>query len=311
MRRDSRSGGAHARQDRTQRFGVRSGALGARARRFCGGGGRALARRGVRLRLVALLLAALVAAVLAASSPAVAQTAPDGGEEAWSATLTVQDVGSGVIFGCDANSATNCNTHLSDSNIRIGGTTYRVRAIAAGNGAIVIQTTPSMPNGRVEGWQLAINRGPSRGLTRYTLSAANEIFVAVSGSPITAGETVKITLYRPYEDIAAEDARKPAGRSGACGSPNLEGLSAAKQAVQAESAEKGLWHCHGDGVYHRHPDWRYRHPAPGQAVRATPDPNPVAPAPATAPSSAADKAKGFGDWHSHPDGRFHRHAGRH
>ncbi len=183
-----------------------------------------------------------------------------------------------------------------------------MQSAAAGNSAFQIWTIPPLPQDAVKGWQLVVNRGPNGGTSKYTLREGQGIW-AQEGNAWSSDHTAEITLYRPYEDIAAEDARKPAGRSGACGSPNLEGLSVAKQAVQAESAEKGLWHCHGDGVYHRHPDWRYRHPAPGQAVRPTGDP--VARPPATAPSSAADKAKGFGDWHSHPDGRFHRHAGGH
>ena len=271
-----------------------------------------LARRAVRLPLIALLLAALVAAILAASRPAavaVAQT-PDGAEETWSTTLTVQTLANGITRGCSTSGTDRCATHLTDPTFRIGSRTYRVHSVRAGTAAIVIATTPALPQGRVAGWQLAINRGPSRGLSTYTTRAESiSIVASVPGYPFTAGESVKITLYRPYADIAAEDARKAATRSGACGSPNLEGLSAAKQAVQAESAAKGLWHCHGDGVYHRHPDWRYRHPAPGGTVRTTGDP--VARPPATEPSSAADKAKGFGNWHSHPDGRFHRHAGGH
>ncbi len=256
--------------------------------------------------------------MLAASSPAVAQTVPDGGEEAWSATLTVQTRADGVTRGCDNSGANRCAAHLTDPTFQIGTTTYTVVSVTGGTSALVITTRPALPWGRVAGWQLAINRGPSRGLSTYTARAESKsIIVSVSGYPFTAGESVKLTLYRPYEDVAAEDARKGASRSGACGSPNLEGLSAAKQAVQAESAEQGLWHCHGDGVYHRHPDWRYRHPAPGQTVRPTPDPNPVPPPPATAPSGAytqqktgapAIKTEGFGNWHSHPDGRFHRHG---
>ncbi len=112
---------------------------------------------------------------------------------------------------------------------------------------------------------------------------------------LRAGQTVTFTLRRPYEEVVAEQAQNGATRS----------ASACPGAVDAGAH----WHCHGDAVYHQHgPEWSYRHPAPGQAVRTTPDPNPVAPAPATEPSSAADKAKGFGDWHTHPDGRFHRHG---
>ncbi|WP_419853754.1 hypothetical protein [Candidatus Poriferisodalis sp.] len=178
--------------------------------------------------------------------------------------------------------------------------------------------TPSLPTGRVEQWDLVVNRGPSLGTATYQVDSDGGLTAFTLGvTPWTAGESVKITLYRPYEDVAAEDARKAASRSGACGSPNLQGLPADKRADEGESAEQGLWHCHGDGVYHRHPDWRYRHPAPGQAVRATPDPNPVPPPPATAAAGAytqqqtgapAIKTEGFGNWHSHPDGRFHRHG---
>ncbi len=254
------------------------------------GGGRGSSRV-----LIALLLVALVAAILAASSPVAAQTVPTGSEEAWSATLTAQDLGSGK-YGCNTNSATNCNALLSDLIIRIGGRAYRVERVEGGNNAVFVRTVPPLPQGRVEGWQLEVDRGPLRGRSRYTLQRARTLFAGVAGDAFTASETVELTLYRPRADIVAEQVRKGATRS----------ASACPGAVDAGS----LWHCHGDAVFHAHgPDWSARHPAPGQAVRATGDP--LARPPATEPSSAADKAKGFGNWHSHPDGRFHRHAGGH
>ncbi len=176
-----------------------------------------------------------------------------------------------------------------------------MQAVRAGNAGLLITTTPAIPLGRVEGWQLAINRGPFYGLNTY--SARGDVWnlaVVLPGYPWTVGESVKITLYRPYEDIAAEDAREGATRS----------ASACPGAVDAGS----LWHCHGDAIYHQHgPEWRYRHPAPSQTVRPTGDP--LARPPATAPASEhlrqGQPAEGFGNWHSHPDGRYHRHAGGH
>ncbi|WP_419853757.1 hypothetical protein [Candidatus Poriferisodalis sp.] len=185
--------------------------------------------------------------------------------------------------------------------------------MSSGNTVFGITTVPPMPQDLVKGWILIVDRGPNGGTSTYTLGG---IFGAsgLSGRAWSPDHTAKLTLYRPYEDVAAEDARKAASRSGACGSPNLQGLPADKRADEGESAEQGLWHCHGDGVYHRHPDWRYRHPAPGQAVRATGDP--VAPRLPTAPPGAytrqqtgapAIKTEGFGNWHWHGD-IYHRHG---
>ena len=185
------------------------------------------------------------------------------------------------------------------------------------SGQLSMTTSPDVPR-QLAGWILRVRASD------YTLGwSGGNLFVG-SGFPAWGtGETVKITLYKPYSAFAAEDVLKPASRSGACGSPSLQHLSAEDQADEGESGENGLWHCHGDGIYHRHgPAWRHRHPAPGQTVRPTPDPNPPSDysAPATAPADAytqqkqgapAIKTEGFGNWHSHPDGRFHRHAGGH
>ena len=241
---------------------------------------------------------------------AATHTAPDGAEEVWSSTLEARSLTNGR--GCDntaQHALRRCSSRLTVPTFRIGSTTYRVDSMVSMSGQLAMTTTPDVPR-RVSGWILQV------GASRHTLGwSAGNLFVG-SGFPTwTSGETMRITLYRSYVDIAAEDARKPASRSGACGSPNLEGLPADKRADEGESAEKGLWHCHGDGVYHRHPDWRARHPAPSQAVRPTGDP--LARPPATAPASAhsaanpAARTEGFGNWHSHPDGRFHRHAGGH
>ena len=242
----------------------------------------------------------------------------NGAEAVWSSTLTVQDVQSGIVRGCSRAGTTGCATHLTPRTFRIGSTTYRVLTIQGGTAALTVVVTPSLPTDWDVYWQLVIDRGPLRGTATYSASSNGGLLVQVGNHVWEVGETVEITLYRPYEDIAAEDARKPASRSGACGSPTNPALAA----NDSESAEQGLWHCHGDSIYHRHPDWRYRHPAPGQTVRPTPDPNPPSDysAPATAPAGAytqqqsgapAIKTEGFGNWHSHPDGRFHRHAGGH
>ncbi len=85
-----------------------------------------------------------------------------------------------------------------------------------------------------------------------------------------------------------------------CGSPNNP--SGADSI--AETAEKGLWHCHGD-QYHQHPDWRTRHLSPHQTVRATGDP--VVPKTNEAPTQE-DRDAGFtSGWHWHGDTQ-HRHG---
>ena len=191
VRRDSRSGGAHARQDRTQRFGtqrfgVRGGAFGARARRFCrGGGSRALARRVVRLPLVALLLAALVAAILAASRPAavaVAQTGPVGSEEAWSATLIPQQT-SGTSLGCTGEGTDRCALHLTPPTLRIGSTTYRVTSVSVGGAGLAITTTPP-PAGR-SGQGLAIGNRDANEHARWGFPH----FRDSDAEPLDAGPT--------------------------------------------------------------------------------------------------------------------------
>ena len=250
----------------------------------------------VRLSLIALLLAALVAAILAVPrQTAVAQAVPTGSEEVWSATLTVQSLQDGSTSGCTLAGTTGCAAHLTNRIIRIGSMTYRVTQMSSGNTVFGIATIPPMPQDLVKGWILIVDRGPNGGTSTYTLEGSLRAS-GLSGRAWSPDHTAKLTLYRPRADIVAEEVRKGATRS----------ASACPGAVDAGP----LWHCHGDAVFHAHgPEWRYRHPAPGQAVRATGDP-PARP-PATAPSSAADKAKGFGNWHSHPDGRFHRHAGGH
>ena len=254
------------------------------------------ARRAARLPLIALLLAALVAAILAASSPVAAQTVPNGSEEVWSSTMTAQSLATSGYSGCDQVAATSCARHLTDRTFRIGGTTYTVRGVVSAGAQLVLTTTPRLPS-RFTGWIIVFKGNVQQGTTTHTLTRrqGGDAFVG-SGIPgWSSGQSVEITLYRPYADIEAEDKLKAATRS----------ATACPGAVD----HGPLWHCHGDAVYHAHgPDWRYRHPAPSQTVRPTADPDPVPRPPATEPASAAAKAKGFGDWHSHPDGVFHSHG---
>ena len=320
VRRDSRSGGAHARLDRTQRFGtqrfgVRGVAFGARARRFCRGGGGSSSRV-----LIALLLVALVAAVLAASrSAAVAQTSPipAGSEEVWSATVTVRDLVPGSVTGCDDQDSVRrfrCNSfnNLTDRTFRVGSTTYRVKSVQVGFNQLELGIDPLAPT-RLAGWSLVVTGhvettnsfGDSYVVPRtYTAEITTQGIILFAGVPDwQPGLSIELALYRPHGDQVPEDLRKSASRGGRCGAPE-DGLS-------PDSDEAGYWHCHGDSVYHRHAGtWRGSHQPGGDP------PQPPGLRPEPRPPTQEERDRGFADnwnggWHWHGDDIYHIHRSPH
>ena len=177
---------------------------------------------------------------------------------------------------------------MTTLTLRIGSTTYRVQSATSGNAAFQIWTTPRLPQDAVKGWQLVVNRGPNGGTSTYTLREGNGIW-AQEGNAWSSDHAAEITLYRPYEDIAAEDMRKTASRSS----------SACPGAVDAGP----LWHCHGDAVYHQHEDWNKAHNTHKAAKDLRPTGDPVIPRP---PATASEQA-GWTGWHWHGD-IYHRHG---
>ena len=239
-------------------------------------------------------------------------------QQVWSATLTVQEVGEFYAWGCSNNAAAaaRCDSrNLTSHTFRIGGTTYRLTYIETRSGSVMgIATTPALPE-LVGGWGLIV-RGPDlvpvtragavgdpeRAVARpYVIPAlmAGELQIAGDNAPSvwSPGESVMLTLYRAHASVVAEDREKPASRSGECGSVPTN---------STESAEIGLWHCHGDSVYHRHEDWRAPH-----------QPRPVrAPTHAPQRSTQDEINRGFAPagWHSHGSGDtyiYHNHRGGH
>ena len=250
---------------------------------------------------------ALVAAILAATRPAavaVAQTVPDGSEEVWSATVTVWDLVPGSVTGCDDLDSVRrfrCNSfnNLTDRTFRVGSTTYRVTGVTTGFNVLTVYTDPLVPT-RLAGWSLVVTGHTQHGTQTYTASVTAQGRLSFAGVPTwQAGQSVELTLYRPYADIATEDVFKAASRSGDCGSD---------VATDDDNAANGRWHCHGD-VYHRHLDWRARHPASHIAtedLRPTGDRFvPLLPR----ANTAAERSRGFTDgWHWHGD-IYHSHGG--
>ncbi len=136
-----------------------------------------------------------------------------------------------------------------------------------------------------------------------------------SNVSLKAGVPTKLTLKLP--DVQTQAATRTNTSTRHCGSPDLAGVEASTTLTEqqktnlknalAESAEKGLWHCHGDS-YHRHPDWRKAHPKPGATVRATGD---RAVTPEAKAATADERAAGWSGWHSHNQtgyNVYHRHA---
>ena len=269
----------------------------------------------------------LLAALLAVSRGTEAQAQFE--ETAWSTTFPAQRLSAGTAFGCEDNSghtARRCSTHMPDQSFVFDGVTYYVR---------YIHTTPS---GALS-FDLSLSSGanthtvriPAKLRDRGTLvvgassfrlaDAADRTITGIewlnTGISWSAGQQIEVSLTFFDQENYEREMRKGASRSGACGSPDLRGLPANERADEGESAEQGLWHCHGDGVYHRHPDWRKAHTPHIATKDLRPTGDPPARPPATAPPSAhseanpAARTEGFGNWHSHPDGRYHRHAPGH
>ena len=127
----------------------------------------------------------------------------------------------------------------------------------------------------------------------------------------TEGQTVTTSLKIPVLPTQLELERNAATRTNTstrhCGSPDLSGVPADKQANYAESDDRGLWHCHGS-VYHRHPGWRNAHRSPHN-LRPTGD-REVKAAPKA--STQAERAKGFtSGWHWHNESGYnvyHHHG---
>ena len=136
-----------------------------------------------------------------------------------------------------------------------------------------------------------------------------------SGIHLSAGQQVQVKLTFFDQEKYEREMRKGASRSGVCGESTTNSL-----ANDEEGDTPGLWHCHGD-IYHYHADWRKAHTPHIATEDLRPTGDPPARPPATAPASEhlipqktghqPVRAEGFGNWHSHPDGRFHRHAGGH
>ena len=134
----------------------------------------------------------------------------------------------------------------------------------------------------------------------------------------SVGAAVHLSLTVADEEKRVRELRRGASRSGVCGEDTTNSLQ-----NDQEGDTPGLWHCHGD-VYHYHADWHKAHNPhiATEDLTPTPDPNPPSDysAPATAPAGAytqqqqgapAINTEDFGNWHTHSDGRFHRHAGGH
>ena len=280
-----------------------------------------------RLPLIALLLVALVAAILL-----VAPRKAEADHVIWTATLTAKSYPANPYdwFGCFSwRTGDECSvsSNLSDNTFEIGGTTFTITALGYGTS-----------NTQQPAFQLRVNKNVTTALRSLeVVVGSNKVLLSTCDydahdfpkriycySPPfswSVGASVSLRLENPAvthlteDEKADEEAererlrelRKGASRSGVCGEDTTNSL-------QNDDADDtpGRWHCHGD-IYHYHADWRKAHNAhrPVERVPLTPDPDPVPRPPATEPSSAADKAKGFGNWHTHSDGRFHRHAGGH
>ena len=171
--------------------------------------------------------------------------------------------------------------------------------VTTGFNVLTVYTDPLVPT-RLAGWSLVVTGHTQHGTQTYTASVTAQGSLSFAGVPTwQAGQSVELTLYRPYADIATEDVFKAASRSGDCGSD---------VATDADNAANGHWHCHGD-VYHRHLNWRARHPASHIAtedLRPTGDRYvPLLPR----ANTAAERSRGFTDgWHWHGD-IYHSHGG--
>ena len=239
---------------------------------------------------------------------------PVGAELVWDSTLTVNELIANVQYGCIQDSATagnRCRSALTSQTFRVEGSTYRVKNASVFSGLnLAFDFTTDLPE-HIEGWGLAVTRtritGPGTGAVtetkRYTVPSPEGDTINIGpdtpgwlgdglpGLPSwQAGDTVRITLYRPKADVEREDLLRPGSRSGAnCGSlpsPNDN---------NEESAEVGLWHCHGESVYHRHPDWRKTHRLDDRPVGGTP----------ALTVTADERREG---WHYHGSDVYHRHG---
>lgn len=142
------------------------------------------------------------------------------------------------------------------------------------------------------------------------------------GEPITTALSTMPPATEQQLEIERNTPTRTNSSTRHCGSPDPAGVEALPEsttaeqekkakakAALAEGGESGHWHCHGE-VYHRHKDWRTRHPSPHQTQPATGD-RPAPALPYEAPT-ADDRAKGFtSGWHSHNEPGFnvyHRHG---
>ena len=208
------------------------------------------------------------------------------------------------------------------------GVTYYVRYLRASTSGVLSfdltlepgfnSNSVRIPDKLRDGATLVFGGGAySRDLADAEDGSLSGILWRDTGINWSANQQIEVKLTFFDQEKYERDLRKGASRSGACGEDTTNSLE-----NDEEGDTPGLWHCHGDGTYHYHADWRKAHNphiAP-EDLTPTPDPDPVPRPPATAPAGAYTRQKagapaieteGFGNWHSHPDGRFHRHAGGH
>ena len=322
LRREARVGSTdgevtrHVLEGRTHRPEDRRRPAARVARMFGGGGGGGGSRRGVCLSLVALVLAAL----LTVSSGTQAQAQDQFDKTAVAGTLTAQTlVGA---RGCENNSNfgwRRCSNNLSEDSFVFDGVTYYIRQLMrqGNNLQLSLALSPDRHAPHVIPEKLMAEGTLRIGGNLFHFSEATTLSSSIvwsnPGFSWSSGQSVQVSLTYFDQEKYEREMRTGASRSGACGEDSTNSL----QNDQAGDTP-GLWHCHGD-VYHYHADWRKVHNPhiATEDLPPVPDANPVAPAPATEPSGTytrqqpgapAIKTEGFGDWHTHPDGRFHRHG---
>ena len=230
-----------------------------------------------------------------------------------------------TVRGCQNNTSTTtrkCYRNLTDDEFVYDGETYYIRTIFIAGTRLQLSLALSPDRNaahvalprtlRAEGTLYVGER--SFRLSESTIGS-NTIFWDNPGFSWSINQQVQLSLTWLDEEKRVRELRKGASRSGVCGESTT---NSALNDVAGDTP--GLWHCHGD-VYHYHADWNKAHTPhiATEDLRPTGD-TPASP-PATAPASwylAPQKsghqpvrAEGFSNWHSHSDGRFHRHAGGH
>ena len=204
-------------------------------------------------------------------------------EPAWEATLNPQawtTSANARVLGCNSafastepNRACSTTSTLSNDSFSSDGVTYTVRAFALfveqGQSerklSFILDTRPpyGVPfhitvGGRTVGLGSCMH---SNNFLSYECNMGQEDL-------LTAGVRATVGLHAtaPPTEAQRQLETRPASRSGAnCIAPPAG--SGVTEQMRTENAEVGYWHCHGD-VFHKHPDWRARHPSP-HSIRPT------------------------------------------